>query len=195
MPLFNMTVTGLNEQIARFTNMEGAFQSSQIAEIINYALQQVVDLAYAAAPVRTGALRKSINHIMLSDYSGEAFVGIEYGHAQEDGYITPQGARIPGKHYFAPAANTGRKTLLTELQKYITANAAGKKVAPPHAQKGGGSLGRAHKYLRKEVTGAGVRYIYGPKRTTTTTRHFVGKPGGKKQPTTKFQRRKPGKRR
>lgn len=195
MPLFNMTVTGLDEQVARFTNMEGAFQASQIAEIINYALQQVVDLAYAAAPVRTGALRASINHVMLSDYSGEAFVGISYGSAQEDGYTTPQGARIPGKHYFAPAANTGRKTLLTELQKYVAANAAGKKVSPPHAQKGGSTRsGGAHKYLFKEETGAGVRYHYA--KTTQTTKFGIRyKPGGKKSPGTSFQRRKPGKRR
>lgn len=170
--------------------MATAFQSHEIAEIINYALQQVVDLAYARAPVRTGALRASINHVMLSDYSGEAFVGVAYGARQEDGFTTPQGARIPGKHYFAPAANTGKKTLVAELQKYIASITAGKKVSPPHAQRGGGTRGgaAAHKYQFKEVTGSGrIKYHYA--KTTQSTRFGVRyKPGGKKAPGTKFQR-------
>jgi hypothetical protein len=110
-----MTVIGLNEQVNRFKVMQTAFQSHEIAEIVNYALQQVVDLAYAKAPVRTGALRDSINHVMLSDYSRDACVSVPYASSQENGYTTPQGARIPGKHYFAPAANTGKKTLIAEL--------------------------------------------------------------------------------
>lgn len=186
-----MSVTGLAEQPKRFTDMATAFQSHEIAEIINYALQQVVDLAYAAAPVKTGALRGSINHVMLSDYSGEAFVGISYGARQEDGFTTPQGARVPGKHYFAPAANTGKKTLVAELNKYIIAITGGKKVAPPHAQRGGGTRGggaAGHKYQFKEVTGSGrIKYHYA--KTTQPTKFGIRyKPGGKKSPGTKFQR-------
>jgi hypothetical protein len=190
-----MSVTGLAEQPKRFTDMATAFQSFEIAEIINYALQQIVDLAFVAAPFRTGALRNSINHVMLSDYSGEAFVGVPYGARQEDGFTLPNGGRVPGKHYFAPAANTGRKTLIDELNKYIAAITAGKKVSPPHAQKGGGTRsGGAHKYQFKEITSAGVRYHYA--KTTQTTKFGIRfKPGGRKSPGTKFARKKSGARR
>lgn len=175
--------------------METAFQAHEIREIINFALQEVADLARAKAPVRTGALRDSINWVMLSDYSGEASVGVPYAAAQENGFTTPNGARVAGKHYFAPAAMAGQKLLVAELNKYIAANTQGKLTAPPHGTQGGGGGGTAHKYLRRESTGAGTRYVYGPKRYTTTKRKFQGKPGGRKQPTTKFQARKPGKRR
>jgi hypothetical protein len=186
-----ITVTGWKEQEQRFKIMSTAFQSFEIAEIINYALQQVVDLAYMKAPVFTGALRASINHVMLSDYSGEAFVGVPYAAAQEYGFVTKQGARIPGKNYFMPAAMAGQKTLIAELKKYVAANAAGKKTAPPHAQKGGGTRGGGRKYQYKEITGAGVRYHYA-KTTASTKFHFRGKPGVRKSPTTKGQRPKPG---
>lgn len=185
-----MSTIGLNEQPKRFTDMATAFQSFEIAEIINYALQQVVDLAYARAPVRTGALRDSINHVMLSDYSGEAFVGVDYGARQENGFTLPNGGRVPGKHYFAPAAATGQKTLITELNKYIASITAGKKVSPPHAQRGGGTRGgaSAHKYKYKSVTGSGrIKYVYD--KTTQPTKFGIRfKPGGKKAPGTKFQR-------
>jgi len=190
MPI-RVTATGFKEMETRFKVMETAFQAHEIAEIINYALQNVVDLAYSKAPVLTGTLRSSINHVMLSDYSGEAFVGVPYAAAQEYGFITKNGARIPGKNYFMPAAMAGQKLLITELRKYIAANSDGRKVEPPHAQKGGG---RGRKYLYKEVTGAGVRYHYA-KTTQTTKFHFRGKPGPRKQPTTKFSYRKPGGRR
>jgi hypothetical protein len=185
---FKVTATGFKEQETRFNVMSTAFQAFEIAEIINYALQNVVDLAYAKAPVFTGALRSSINHVMLSDYSGEAFVGVPYAAAQEYGFMTKNGVRIPGKNYFMPAAMAGQKLLITELRKYIAANATGKKVEPPHAQKGGG---RGKKYQFKEVTGAGVRYHYA-KTTQATKFHFRGKPGPRKEPSTRFALRKPG---
>jgi hypothetical protein len=187
-----MTVTGMKEQVARFKIMETSFQAHEIREIIAFALQEVVDLARAKAPVLTGALKESITYTMTSDYAGEASVGVPYGAAQEYGFITQGGKRIAGKGYFAPAATKGQATLVAELKKYIAANTQGTHVDPPHARQGGGGGGGAHKYLRKEVTGAGTRYIYGPKRTTTTKRKVQYKPGPKKQPSTRFQLKKPG---
>ena len=115
--------------------------------------------------------------------------------AQEWGFVTPKGAHVPGKNYFTPAAIHGRATFVAEMNKYLKLAMTGAVVKPPHAARGsrgggGGASGGVHKYLQKVRTGAGSRYIYA-KTTAATKFRFQGKPGGRKQPSTRFQRKKP----
>jgi hypothetical protein len=188
-----MTVKGIDEQVARFKRLQGDLQAFEIGEIINFALAQVETEAKSQAPVFTGALRNSIVHYMINDFSGECIVGVPYAAAQEYGYTTPSGGRVPGKNYFMPAAMHGQKTLIAELNKYIATACKGQVDAkPPKAAKGTrGGLSSARKYQFKQATGAGTRYIYA-KTTQASKFRMIRKPGGRKQPTTAFQRRKPG---
>jgi hypothetical protein len=188
-----MEVKGLDELSQRFATMQNDVQNAQIGEIINFALAQVEGEAKSKAPVRTGRLRDSIVHYMISDLSGECVAQAPYAGAQEYGFIGKNGQRIPGKNYFMPAAMHGKQTLIAELNKYLIAACQGRHPQAPRAARGarGSGTGGVHKYLQKIQTGAGTRYVYA-KTTAATKFRFQGKPGGRKQPSTKFQRKKPG---
>lgn len=188
-----MEVKGLDEMKQRFSTMLNAVQDREIGEIINFALAQVETEAKSKAPVRTGRLRDSIVHYMISDLSGECIAQAPYAAAQEWGYTAASGGHIPGKNYFTPAAMHGRQTLITELNKYLIAATKGTKPTAPHAARGsrGGGGSGTHKYLQKISTGAGTRYVYA-KTTTATKFRLRLKPGGRKSPGTSFSRKKPG---
>lgn len=186
-----MTVKGVDELPIRFATMQDNISDKNIGEILNWGLNEVEVGAKAAAPVLTGRLRDSIVHYMISDLSGECAAMAPYAGAQEYGFITGSGANISGKNYFRPSAMRGTKVTIVALNKYLIDATKGVKVAPPTAARGSRSSSGAKKYQYKQLTGAGTRYVYA-KTTQPTKFRFQGRPGGRKQPSTSFQRPKPG---
>src|ERR1044071_4181266 len=179
---FNITVKGIEKVQQNLKIVETGLQDFQIGEIINFVCDTVKDEARSKAPVRTGTLRDSIVHWMNNELSGEVAALAPYAAAVEFGYTTKSGKRIPGAKYFTPAAIHGRKLLLDELKKYAIELAKGNPVKPPRGDVGEGKGGaRAHKYLYKVNTGAGVKYVYGKKGQTRTSFRPLLHPSGRKQ--------------
>jgi len=167
-------------------DMKLNFAPAPIGQMVEIALQQVQDEAQSNAPVRTGALRDSITHQMLAVTTGVCFVGVDYGAAQEFGFVTKQGAHIPGKNYFRPAAMHGKQSLLAMLKRYVQLNltpggAASARNSISGLRGKGGTSRFGHKYQFKSQTGAGRKYQYGKKRTTVTSYKFRGRPSIRQQ--------------
>lgn len=150
------------------------FGPTSIGSFIDIALQNVEDLARAAAPIRSGALRDSIQHYMISELSGECIVAAPYALPVEYGYMSRGGNRVAGKNFFRPAARAGHALLIDMLKKFIASNVRGIVPTPSHVGKMGG-----HKYLYKTVTSTGkMKYYYSPgvqTRFTTPLRRGPGK--------------------
>ncbi len=182
---------GINEVITKFKNAQGNFEAWRIVEIIRYCLQHVVDEARGRAPVRTGALRDSIDHIMLSEnfpmIVGEAFVGAPYGAAVEYGYVAANGTKVKGANYFMPAAMRSRKMFSDMIKQYIKATVDGVAYTPPSSGRGGSK--RFKKFQFKQEVGGKTRYKYGPKRGTVGRQFSTLKPSSRKKPSTRFASR------
>lgn len=194
MPALNVTATGVEKTQLYLNNVKGDFEAWRLAEITNFCLRHIEDLAKAKAPVVTGFLRDSIGSTMISEnyptISGECFVGAFYGAAVENGYVSKAGNRIAGRKFFAPAAIKGQVLFRKMIKDYISqAVTTGRLINPPSVSRG---KGKSTKYQFKQKTGAGTRYKYGPDRFTVTSYKFMQRPGGRKQPSTRFRRPRGG---
>jgi hypothetical protein len=183
----NVKEVGLVETIDHIATMQRNYTANSIGQLVDIALQMIQDEAQSRAPVFTGRLRDSIAHQMTGPTSGICFVGVEYGAAQEFGFIGTNGQRSPGKNYFRPAAIHGRAELIKMLQEYMRLNstrAGAKQVASGGFKGRAGRVGGAgaHKYQYKRVNAQGrFTYYYGKKSTTVTRRKALLHPGSGKQ--------------
>lgn len=189
---FTISVKGVEKVQQNLKIVQTGLQDFQIGEIINFVCDTVKDEARSKAPVRTGTLRDSIVHWMNNELSGEVAALAPYAAAVEFGYTNKSGKRVPGAKYFTPAAIRGRQLLIDTLSKYAVELTKGNPVKPVRGDRGEGKGGaRAHKFLYKVNTGAGVRYVYGKKSQTRTTFRPLLKPSGRKQKFG-FPTRRPG---
>jgi hypothetical protein len=178
---------GLAETLDHIHTMQRNFASNSVGQIVDIALQIVQDEAQSRAPVFTGRLRDSIAHQMTGPTMGECFVGVEYGAAQEFGFVGANGQRSPGKNYFKPAVIHGKAELLKMLQEYMKLNTTpqgAKQASSGFKGRGGrtGGAGGAHKYQYKRANAQGkFTYYYGKKSTTVTRRKALLHPGPGKQ--------------
>lgn len=194
MPALKAEVFGVEKTQLYFNNVKGDFEAWRFVEIVNFCLRKIEDEAKAKAPVVSGFLRDSIGSMMVSEkfptISGECFVSAPYGSAVEHGYISRAGNRVPARHFFTPAAIRGQVLFRKMIQDYIReAVTTGKLINPPSVTRG---KGKQTKFQFKQRTGSGTRYKYGPDRFTVSKFTFLRKPGGRKQPSTRFQRPRAG---
>lgn len=194
MPALKADVIGVEKTQLYFNNIKGDFEAWRLVEIVNFCLKKIEDEAKAAAPVVTGFLRDSISSMMITEnfptIAGECFVSAPYAASIENGYISRAGNRVPARRFFTPAAIRGQVLFRKMITDYIReAITTGKLINPPSVTRG---KGKSTKFQFKQRTGSGTRYKYGPDRFTVSKFNFLRKPGGRKQPSTRFQRPKAG---
>lgn len=108
---------GMSIRVGVVTNRfpELAKRAPAIASaVIRFGVEEVEREAKRRAPVRTGALRDSIQGRVLNQHAGDVTVGVEYGPYVE------YGTRFaPAQPYLTPAAEVVRPAYLAAIEKAL----------------------------------------------------------------------------